>query len=153
MVEPSRLRRGRRASWLTTDFALAMFAPIRARAHAAYCKFVDATSVSTLDESLLGTAAVLGTEQFVASIKSPSLGRQESKESLADLAAQACAKFGIAPPLLVSTARTPLIIAARAWITRHALERGIANLSAIARFLGRERATLRHAMRQYGEPA
>ncbi len=139
----------RHAPWLTTDFALAMFGPTRARAHAAYCKFVDTTAVSTFDESLLGTAAVLGTEQFVASINSPATGRR-SKQSLADLAAEACVKFGIAPSLLASAARTPQIIEARAWITRRALEQGIANLSAVARFLGRDRATLRHAMRQYG---
>ena len=143
---------GRHASWLTTDFVLAMFAPIRARAHAAYRRFVDATPLSTFDESLLGTAAVLGTEQFVASISSAAIGRKP-KQSLADLAAEACVKFAISPPLLVSAARTQQVIGARAWITRRALERGIANLSAIARFLGRDRATLRHAMRQYGEPS
>jgi DNA-binding NtrC family response regulator len=60
-------------------------------------------------------------------------------------------KFAITPPLLVSAARARDVIEARAWITRHALERGVANLSAIARFLGRDRATLRHAMKQYGE--
>jgi putative transposase len=142
---------GRHASWLTTDFALAMFAPTRARAHAAYCRFVDATSIAAFDESLLGTAAVLGTEQFVASISAPAV-RRKPKQSLADLAADACVKFAISPALLVSAARTRQVIEARAWISRQAVERGIANLSAVARFLGRDRATLRHAMKQYGEP-
>jgi putative transposase len=45
--------------WLTTDFALAMFAQTRERAHAAYCRFVDSASACHLDERQLGTVSVL----------------------------------------------------------------------------------------------
>lgn len=41
-------------SWLTTDFALSMFAQTRARARAAYCRFVDAALAGHLDEPQLG---------------------------------------------------------------------------------------------------
>lgn len=41
-------------SWLTTDFALSMFAQTRARARAAYCRFVDAALACRLDEPQLG---------------------------------------------------------------------------------------------------
>jgi hypothetical protein len=53
---------------------------------------------------------------------------------------------------LTSATRAPQIIKARAWIAQQATSRGIATLSAVARALGRDRATLRHAMRHYGEP-
>jgi hypothetical protein len=78
----------------------------RARAHAAYCRFVDATSIAAFDESLSSTATVLGTEQFVASISAAAVGRKP-KQSLADLAAQACVKFAISPALLMSARREP----------------------------------------------
>ncbi len=134
--------------WLTTDFALAMFAQPRARAHAAYCRFVDAASACQLDESQLGVAGVLGGEQFISSIPVAAVRRQ-LKVSLADLIAEACAMFEISEALLVSATRAPQIIKARAWIAQQATSRGIATLSAVARALGRDRATLRHAMRHY----
>jgi len=141
---------GRRPSWLTTEFALAMFAPTRGKAQAAYCRFVESAPSSTFGESQLGVSGVAGSEQFVASIPLPA-PRRRANGSLADLTAEACAKFAIPESLMFSPARAPQIIKARAWVTQQAIERGIANLSAIARFLGRDRATLRHAMRQYAQ--
>ncbi len=138
--------------WLTTDFALAMFAQTRANAHAAYCRFVDAAAASKLDESQLGAASVLGGEQFVASITVPAGGRQ-LKVCLADLVTEACATFEISEAMLISATRARQIVKARAWIAQQATSRGIATLSAVARALGRDRATLRHAMRHYGDPA
>ena len=142
---------GRQLSWLTTEFALAMFAPSRENAHAGYCRFVESTPDATFDESQLSASGVIGSQQFMASIPLPSAGRK-AKGSLADLAAEACAKFGIPESLMFSAARAPQIIKVRAWFAQQAIDRGIANLSAIARFLGRDRATLRHAMRQYAQP-
>ena len=137
--------------WLTTDFALAMFAQTRARAHGAYCRFVDAASACDQEERQLGVAGVLGSEQFVASIPVPAVRRPQNV-SLAELVAEACTTFEISETLLISAARAPQIIKARAWIAQQATSRGIATLSAVARVLGRDRATLRHAMRHYGAP-
>jgi putative transposase len=137
--------------WLTTDFALAMFAQTRERAHAAYCRFVDSASACHLDERQLGTVSVLGGERFIASIPVPAV-RRHSEVSLADLVAEACTMFETSEALLISATRAPQIVKARAWIAHQATSRGIATLSAVARALGRDRATLRHAMRQYGTP-
>jgi REP element-mobilizing transposase RayT len=141
---------GPRPSWVTTDFALAMFGSSRSKAQAAYCRFVDAVPDATLAEPQRGAAGILGSETFIASIPAPSI-RPKVSLSLGELAAQACVRFDVSDALLVSAARTPQVIKARAWIARRATEQGIATLSGVARFLGRDRATLRHAMRHYDD--
>jgi hypothetical protein len=73
--------------------------------------------------------------------------------SLEGLVAEALARFGIPEALLISASRAAQVIEARAWIAVQAMGRGIATLSEVARFLGRDRATLRHAMRKYGHLA
>lgn len=136
------------APWVTTDFALAMFSSSRFKAHAAYCRFVDEEPDAAVGD--LQKGSVPKSERFVPSIPAPEI-RPKARASLSELAIEACVKFGIDVALLNSPARTPQIIRARAWIARQATEMGIATLSGVARFLGRDRATLRHAMRQYND--
>lgn len=139
--------------WLTTDFVLGMLAPTRARAHAAYRRFVEAPAEpGLLDKGQLGVAPILGSDRFIASVAA-SIVRRQPRVSLEGLVAEALARFGIPEALLISASRAARVIEARAWIAVQAMERGIATLSEVARFLGRDRATLRHAMRKYGHLA
>jgi REP element-mobilizing transposase RayT len=135
--------------WLTTEFGLAMFSPIRQRAHAAYCEFVNAPLQNRrLDETKLGIEPILGEERFLARISAPCASRL-SEESLSELISEGCARFALDEAQLMSEVRSEATVQARGWIAQQAILRGIGTLSAVARALGRDRATLRYAMRRY----
>jgi putative transposase len=112
----------RRPAWVTTDFALAMFNASRSRAHEAYCRFVETVPDTALRELNLGAAGVSGADPLNAPIPVPAI-RPKLKLSLAELALEACARFGIDEALLNSAARTRQIIEARAWIAKTATEK------------------------------
>jgi REP element-mobilizing transposase RayT len=143
-----------REPWLTTDFILRMFAPDRAGARAAYRQFVadgdpawqPEDEPTALELSLLpqpGTVKILGFRPPPAA----------SSQSFDSLLAEACARFGIQIEDLLSASRDVNVVYARGWIGREAVNRRIANLSEVARALGRDRATLRYAMRRLGVAA
>jgi hypothetical protein len=48
----------------------------------------------------------------------------------------------------MSDSRAPVVVQARGWLTDQALARGIATLSEVSRRLGRDRSTLRYAVRR-----
>jgi hypothetical protein len=68
-------------------------------------------------------------------------------QSVEQLLAEACARFGIHAADLRSASRDRRVVLARGWIGQEALVRNVATLSEISRLLGRDRSTLRHAMR------
>jgi hypothetical protein len=67
--------------------------------------------------------------------------------SLEGIIATACRLFGLTPAELRSPGRMARLVAARAWVTRTALERGEL-MAAIARALHRDEASLRAALRR-----
>jgi putative transposase len=143
--------------WLTTDFILPMFAPEPGAAHAAYRTFLALELPDdAIDEAKLGQTAILGSKEFVARVAgavpnaAPAMARPTGQR-LEDLLSEACNRFDIDKQVLLSEARDAKLIRARAWFAQQATERSVASLSAVARFLKRDRATLRHAMRLYAK--
>jgi hypothetical protein len=143
--------------WLTADFILEMFARERVKAHAAYRRFIaEAQASGDVDESRLERAGILGDEYFIARVKASLAETPAPKPkspgatSLAALLAETCRRFDAAEQDLLSEARDMNLVKARGWFARQATTRRVASLSEVARFLRRDRATLRYAMRQYG---
>ncbi|MEJ0087987.1 MAG: transposase [Pseudomonadota bacterium] len=147
-------------SWLSADFILAMFAPDKAAAHAAYRKFIaDSSPENEFDETRLEQSGILGDEEFVARVAAslsvparpnPTIPRARL---LTDLLGEACRRFTATEQDLLSDARDAHLVKARGWFAREATTARVATLSEVARFLKRDRATLRYAMRQLGEEA
>jgi len=140
---------GASENWLTTDFALAMFSSARSTAHAAYRAFVEeAESEESLELFSRGGAPVLGGVSFVARVSGGNATGAPA-QSLDSLLTEACRIFSTSEAEMRSDSRASVVVRARAWIALQAVSRGIATLSAVARALRRDRATLRYAMRQY----
>jgi len=140
---------GQRAAepWLTTGFALALFSEDRRRAYAGYRRFMECDSAFGLDGSL--TAPEGPTSERTPAGRPPAaLLAPLPRQTLAQLIEEACRHFGVEERHLSSASREPLLVQARAWIAREALERKISTLSAVARALGRDRATLRFGIQK-----
>ena len=134
--------------WITTDFALTMFGSPRREAIAAYLQFLKCDledAVYPLDEPPPSPPP----EGDRCHKPVGSRTTHNCPQSLAEIIVEACRRFERTPEQLHSESRDPYLMRVRAWITRRALEQGTANLSEISRVLGRDRATLRHALRRY----
>lgn len=131
--------------WLTTDFALAMFSEERVAACASYRQFIAAGDPGWSPED-----DAVSTPLDIQPLARPEIWRRNPKPSqtLEELAMEACAIFAVTPADVLSIRRDHALVLTRGWIGREAVARGVASLSAVARFLGRDRATLRHAMGQ-----
>ncbi len=134
---------GRAEPWLTTDFALSMFSTSLTAARAGYRRFM-ADGDPDWSPQADGPAAV----------PPPPITRgnvwhqpTQAAQSVEQLLAEACARFGIHAADLRSASRDRSVVLARGWIGQEALVRKVATLSEISRLLGRDRSTLRHAMR------
>src|SRR5690349_23480990 len=137
--------------WLSTDFVLAVFGSHRDRAIAAYRRFINEDDLEPLAgyfEKGTERTCVLGSDDFVASVQRV-MRPAPSKQTLDELLAEACDRFGVSRAQLESPARDGYLTKVRGWIANHARARGIASLAAVARTLGRHEATLRDAMRRY----
>jgi putative transposase len=142
--------RGEGERWLTTDFALSIFSTERRAAHVAYRRFIEEPEAPEDIEQFKSEASViLGDDAFVERVCRPAV-RIASRQSLDSLLVEGCERFGISESILCSETREAAAVQARAWVASQAVSRGIATLSAVARRLGRDRATLRYAMRQLG---
>jgi len=142
----------RSESWVTVDLGLSMFASDRARATAAYRRFLD---VREDDETWLtrmasngGTVLVLGNEEFVARALGKPVTRK-ARQTLEQLIAEGCRRFAVSAERLDSALHDPYAARVRAWIAYQARARRIASLAAVARALGRNEATLRYAIQRY----
>jgi len=132
--------------WLTTSFALAMFSEDIRSARAAYGRFMNCLSSFELEESLPSIEAVSTTHRPTDQLAPASL-TVTPRQSLAQLIEEGCRRFGVLEQHLPTASRDPVLLQARAWIAREALERRVSTLSAVARALGRDRATLRYGIR------
>jgi REP element-mobilizing transposase RayT len=131
--------------WLTTGFALAMFAEHRPAAHAAYRKFMtEGDAAWTPDDDAV--AEVI--EAPITQAEGPWTPPGGCTQTINELLAEACVLFGVTVTLLRSPSREPDVVLARGWIGREAVARRVASLSEISRVLGRDRSTLRYAIRR-----
>jgi putative transposase len=136
--------------WMTTDFCLRMFDRDRKRAVAAYRNFVATDVRDDWDPSCAAIQVTNAPPQDnnIAHIQElPQVVRQ--RQTLKDLIAEACKRFGIDAIEFESPVRDAYLTKARAWIAHQATQRRVASRSAVARALGRTESTLRHAIRMY----
>ena len=135
------------APWMTTEFVLKMFSSNRRQAVAAYLQFMDCDREDAVDPLEDAAPQPKDLERTPAPVgqRAP----QPGSESLDKIIADACVRFEVTLHQLRSDCRDLYLMQVRAWITRYALESRVANLSQIARSLGRDRATLRNAMERY----
>lgn len=138
--------------WVTTDFALRLFADRRDVARAQYCRFMatpgeDAWGLGRLkpnDEE----GQILGSDDFVAR-----LGRHPvslaAPNKLDELFAECEHKFGISRSLLASPSRARSLSTARAWLAQQAVASRAATISALARRLRRSEVAVRRLMRRH----
>lgn len=132
--------------WLTTSFALAMFSEDIRSARAAYGRFMECTSAFELEATLPSIEAASMEHRPADQLPSATLTVMP-QQSLAQLIDEGCRRFGVLEQHLSTASRDPLLVQARAWIAREALDRRVSTLSAVARALGRDRATLRFGIR------
>ncbi len=137
-------------AWLETDFVLSAFDQRRREAHIAYLRFMAQTDPGS-DVPIIEAADgdILGRDDFTARVLNRPFKPRPPGPSLEQLIDEVCRKFDLTVARLRSPSREPGVVRARAWIAHLALKHGSASLSEIARFLGRDRATLRYAMRQH----
>jgi REP element-mobilizing transposase RayT len=134
--------------WVTTDFALRMFAPDRRRALAAYQQFLNRDDAASWDPE-----RILNTTEFEPANSVQSVPRiafeTPCRQTLGGLIAEACHRFNVTPERLESPRRDPYVSRVRAWIAHQAITRHVCGISAVARALRRDESTLREAMRAH----
>lgn len=140
--------------WVTTDFALALFARDLPMARNAYVRFVEEAVGKPLrspfEERNPGDPRILGNDDFARRMLGDTW-RPASRLSLGELIAEAAQRFCLTPAMLSSSRRNPDLVEARAWLAREAVTRRIASVSEVARRLGRDESSLRRVLdRRYG---
>ena len=134
--------------WVTTDFALSLFASDRGRAIAAYRNFVDSPCGDSITPQLETRNLVIGSEKFIAQIQQDLPPRRDDRQLVA-LIDEACRRFEVDAAMLNSPVRSGHLTRVRAWIAHQAQHRGIATCAAVARALGRTEGALRHSIKKY----
>lgn len=133
--------------WVTTAPLLAMLAATRADSIVAYRTFMDCdpqNAVCPLDNPPRPPDAMrIDAKGAATTCKIP-----RSVTSLEQLISDACRRFGTSFEQLRSTSRDTYLMQVRGWIVKQAVMKRIANLSELSRALGRDRASLRNAMRR-----
>jgi hypothetical protein len=136
--------------WLFTDLVMQQFASTRERAIVAYRQFVNCPDGETGAAWPVGESGTHGpgNDEFIARAqKVPPAAR--SRQSLAELIAEACRRFETDLAALTSPLRNDYQTKVRAWIAHQARIRYVASLADVARALNRHEATLRQAIRRY----
>ncbi len=134
--------------WLTTNFVLSMFAPTHGRAIAAYRRFMECAPEN--DEH--SSSHVKFTDDRRSSTPKPvqdPVGQSKHRQSVQELINEACQRFEVTIEQLRSSSRDTYLMQVRGWIANQALLRRVANLSEVARAVGRDRSSLRNSMRRY----
>jgi REP element-mobilizing transposase RayT len=133
-------------SWITTDFVLQMFGSEPSSAVMAYRKFLDC-----VPEQIWAPPTEISSSRAPARapLNPPSRASTSGRQALPDLIAEACQRFNVDSQQINSPVRNTYLVKVRAWIAHQAAIRGVATLSAVARALGRDEATLRYAIRAY----
>ena len=137
---------------IASNYARGYQAKLETTGHLFERRFMDVPIVDGDDAMIAdGDRNVLGSDEFSARLLNKSQKMISSGRSLQQLLVDACAMFDISEAQLMSNLRTQAVVQARAWVALNAVKGGSASLSEVARVLGRDRATLRYAIRQHSE--
>lgn len=127
------------STWLTTDFALAMFDAEQGVARRRLAKFVDARLDSPSEPGYYAGHArdprVIGRDSFLDGLFKQT-GVKASKPSLDQIVREVCEKFGLDLDTLRRSSRVRKIVRARGFVAARACDDQIATLSEVAQFLG-----------------
>lgn len=136
--------------WLTTDFALSLFARELTQAREAYRRFVLAGVGQPPDQELSGGRSdeprLLGDDRFLANIEMKE--RTRDRHSI-DVLISLSARHNVDPAALARPGRQRNTAQLRALILHHALDRRIATLSELARRFNRSASTLCESLEHY----
>jgi REP element-mobilizing transposase RayT len=131
-------------SWLTTDFALALFGRELTQAREAYRRFVLAgigmSPDLQLSQGRSDEPRMLGDDRFLARVKMH--WRARDRHSIDELIEHLCRRHEVDPADLTRPGRQRKPAQLRVLIVHHAIERRIATLSDLARRFGRSASTL-----------
>jgi putative transposase len=137
--------------WVTTEFALDMFATDQSKSIGAYRKFVDCDAdaiPSPFDEIDPERPHILGGEEFAARM-SGKMARPPTDDAIESLIVEGCKRYGVVRAEIASDRRNPRVAQTRAWIAIEALARGISTLTGIARALNCDPKTVAKAIRDH----
>jgi putative transposase len=141
----------RAEEWVTTELAMRLFGSTPSSARAAYVSFLASADGLAWEPTKHEPDDQLWTEEKGDGLHSAKelVKLSEPAKSLDELILEACARFEIELTALGAPTRNSYTSKVRAWIAHQALKQHIATLSAVARVLGRNEATLREAIRRY----
>lgn len=131
-------------SWLTTEFGLSLFSENIPQARIAYERFILAPRDDDDDleqRSHPDDSRVLGTDKFVSSIPVVPY-KSRCALTLEQFAGILCSEHGVSAELLRSPSRARHLASIRVAFSVQAMERRIATLCQIARFLNRDPSSL-----------
>ena len=136
-------------SWVHTSFTLGLLSADARQARSTYMKWMNVRDDSQWGKGDMspnpGNRQVLGDDQFLARI-TETVNRRQPRISMRELLTECSRRFGLSAEAISSSSRSHQLSAARAWLYHAALDRGIASVSAIARYLGRSEAAVRRMM-------
>lgn len=126
--------------WLTTDFGLSLFGKTDEIARRHYGIMVSgdlyASEQSVLEQANPNDPRVLGSDEFLETIKKPKL-KARSRLTLDELVEQVSTEHGVTMEAVLSSSKMHALSEARAEIGRRAVDERIASLRDVARILGR----------------
>ena len=135
--------------WVTTAFGLSLLGQAQTSARIAYARLLDCADdpgdpdVEAGHRPNARDARVLGDDEFCARLRLlPERPGEPATEGLEDIALRVCENHGIALSLLRSRASSHNLTPIRLELLRRAIAGGVAGLSDVARYLGREPSTL-----------
>jgi REP-associated tyrosine transposase len=130
--------------WLSTQLGLSMLSHDPRRARATYAKFIrepDDASIDLEEEVDRDDPRILGDAEFAGRLAASTIASQADSD-LAELASRLCQERGISIELLRSRSSQRSLTPVRLALLERAEVTGIANLSQVARFVGRDPSTL-----------
>jgi REP element-mobilizing transposase RayT len=138
--------------WVTTDFALRLWGPSRAKAVAGYRAFMEGPHAADISSPFSNVhpddSRILGDDEFRKSLGVP-IGLARSNGSLSQLIEEACRTHEVELDDLVSGIRQRRLTTVRAWIAHQAVARRIASISEVARHLHRDESSLRELVARH----
>jgi REP element-mobilizing transposase RayT len=131
--------------WLTVEQGLALFGAEPRSARAAYARFLRESGVDADDDFACkahpADPRILGNDEFISGLELTG-GKSSNAMTLPALAEQVCARHGISVALLRSRIASPRLTPIRVELLEQAVVDAVANLTDVARYLGRDASTL-----------
>ncbi len=138
--------------WLTTRFTLGLLAGSPERARIAYQELMSSHEPCIWGEGKLksnpGHAGILGDDEFARRAVG-CVWRRRSGHSIESLIHECCRRFGIAPEVLTSPAKSRELARARAWLAHQVLLHRAGSINALALRLRRTEGSLRQLLSRY----